>query len=123
MATKKTQIEILRELLALNLTDEQREMLENEVAKREKKKASNSEKVSKEQETAKAEALALYKDMETDKWYTIPELMKLSNIDSCQKVTNRLIMLVHDNLAENSKVKGKSVYRKIAVATEGEGEG
>jgi hypothetical protein len=123
MATKKTQIEILREILALNLTDEQKEMLENEIAKREKKKASNSEKVSKEQETAKAEALAIYKDMEADKWYTIPELMKLSEIDSCQKVTNRMIILMTDNLAENSKIKGKSVYRKIAVATEEEGEG
>lgn len=123
MATKKTQIEILREILAYNLTDEQKEMLENEIAKREKKKASNSEKVSKERDEAEAEAYAIYEDMEVGKDYTISELMKLSKIDSCQKVTNRMCILVRDIKAENAKVKGKSVYRKIAVAVEEEGEG
>lgn len=123
MATKKTQIEILREILTYNLTDEQKEMLENEIAKREKKKASNSEKVSKERDEAEAEAYAIYDAMEVGKDYTISELMKLSNIESCQKVTNRMLILVADNKAENGKVKGKSVYRKIAVAVEEEGEG
>lgn len=118
---KKTQAEILTEILALALTDEQKELVEKIIASKTKK--ATEKKPTKEQIEALAEADALYTAMEDGKWYSISELMKLIGSDSCQKTTNRIVTLKGKNLVENEKQKGKSVYRKVAVATEDEAEG
>lgn len=118
---KKTQAEILTEILSLALTDEQKELVEKIIASKTKK--ATEKKPTKEQKEALAEADALYTAMESDKWYTVSELMKLIGLDSCQKITNRVVALKDKGMVENTKQKGKSVYRKIAVATEDEAEG
>lgn len=118
---KKTQAEILTEMLSLALTDEQKELVEKIIASKTKK--ATEKKPTKEQIEAVAEADALYTAMESDKWYTVSELMKLIGLDSCQKITNRVVTLKDKGMVENTKQKGKSVYRKIAVAIEDEAEG
>lgn len=117
---KKTQAEILTEILALGLTDEQKELIEKIIASKTKK--ATEKKPTKEQIEALAEADALYTVMEDNKWYSISELMKLIGSDSCQKTTNRIVTLKDKKLVENEKQKGKSVYRKVIV-DEDEAEG
>jgi hypothetical protein len=121
---KRTQAEIFADMLKLNgVTDEMKDLINKEIAKREKKKSADK-KPTKEQEEALAEANKVYDLMVADKWYSVGELMKLCNIDSCQKMTNRLLTLKANNLVENEKQKGKSMYRKVIVAeSEDEAEG
>lgn len=117
---KKTQTEILTEMLALKLTDEQKELVEKIIASKTKK--ATEKKPTKEQIKALAEAEALYTAMEDGKWYSISELMKLVGSDNCQKTINRIVTLKGKNLVENEKQKNKSFYRKVVVDEE-EAEG
>ena len=55
--------------------------------------------------------------------YTVTELVKLTSVESTQRMTPRLSALVADGKVAKTEEKGRSYYTLVVATTEDEGEG
>lgn len=119
MATKKTVVEMYKEILAIpSLTDEQKAFLEKRIEITQKKNANrgNGEPTPKQKEQMALNAEienAIVSAMAEGASYTASDLVKLvnrSDVASTQKLTPRLTALVEANKVIKSVTKGRTNY-------------
>ena len=119
MATKKTVVEMYKEILAIpSLTDEQKAFLEKRIEITQKKNANrgNGEPTPKQKEQMALNAEienAILSAMAEGVSYTASDLVKLidrSDVASTQKLTPRLTALVEANKVIKSVTKGRTNY-------------
>jgi hypothetical protein len=125
MATKKTVMQMYDEILALCVTDEQRDFINKRKEITAKKNASgkNAEPTPKQKEKM-AEYSAIEQNvlsaMATGVQYTPSDLLKIvPNLPvdyNTQRLTPRLTALVNDGKLVKATVKGRSVYSLPSVA-------
>lgn len=122
---KKTQKEMYNELLALpNLTEEQKEFLQGRIAQLEKK--TTNKKLTEQQESRLRLANAVYDYMESEKLYTVSDLMKeVPEFQEIAPISNQFATSVIGDLKKYGKVnrvieKGRAKFVKVETEVEGE---
>ena len=120
MANKKTVVQMYEEVLALCVTDEQKDFIQKRIEITQKKNAKTGEptkaQLAKQAEYAEIET-AIVSAMESGKSYTATDLLKcvegLPEDYNTQRLTPRLTALVEAGKLTNGKVKGRSVYTLV----------
>ena len=128
MATKKTVVEMFKEILPLCATEEQRAFIEKRIEITKKKNASGktgelTPKQREKMEQNEGYKTAIVAVMSENVQYTPSDLVKLLNnpaIVNTQKITPLLTALVEEKRLVKSTVKGRSVYALPSI--EGESE-
>ena len=100
--------------------------IDERMAQTAKKNSAKGGEPTKEQKEKMAEHTAIENEvlsaMEADTKYTVSKLVKLTSVDSTQRLTPRLTALVEDGKVAKTEEKGRSYYSLVVVSDEGEGE-
>lgn len=107
--TKKTKRMMYEELLALNLTDEQKAFIKHELELLDKKNSGEHKPTANQLENQKL-AKVVAEGMEPNRQYTATEVMKEFNIPSTSRATSVLKVAVDNGDVKKETVKGKSLY-------------
>ena len=100
--------------------------IDERMAQTAKKNASKGGEPTKAQKEKMAEHTAIEDEvlsvMVADTKYTVTDLVKLTSVDSTQRLTPRLTALVENGKVAKTEEKGRSYYTLVVASTEGEGE-
>lgn len=100
--------------------------IDERMAQTAKKNASKGGEPTKAQKEKMAEHTAIEDEvlsaMVADTKYTVTELVKLTSVDSTQRLTPRLTALVENGKVAKTEEKGRSYYTLVVATNEGEGE-
>ena len=100
--------------------------IDERMAQTAKKNSAKGGEPTKAQKEKMAEHIAIENEvlsvMVADTKYTVSELVKLTSVDSTQRLTPRLTALVEDGKVAKTEEKGRSYYTLVVADTEGEGE-
>ena len=100
--------------------------IDERMAQTAKKNASKGGEPTKAQKEKMAEHTAIENEvlsvMVADTKYTVTDLVKLTSVESTQRLTPRLTALVEDGKVAKTEEKGRSYYTLVVANTEGEGE-
>ena len=117
MANKKTVVQMYEEVLALCVTDEQKDFIQKRIEITQKKNASKStEPTPKQKEKMAVDAAtenAIVEAMAEGAAYSATDILKLISIEgvtSTQKVTPRLSALADAGRIIKATVKGRTMY-------------
>lgn len=100
--------------------------IDERMAQTAKKNASKGGEPTKAQKEKMAEHTAIEDEvlsaMVADIKYTVTDLVKLTSVDSTQRLTPRLTALVENGKVAKTEEKGRSYYTLVVATNEGEGE-
>lgn len=100
--------------------------IDERMAQTAKKNASKGGEPTKAQKEKMAEHTAIENEvlsvMVADTKYTVTDLVKLTSVESTQRLTPRLTALVEDGKVAKTEDKGRSYYTLVVASDEGEGE-
>ena len=100
--------------------------IDERMAQTAKKNSAKGGEPTKAQKEKMAEQTAIENEilsvMVADTKYTVTDLVKLTSVESTQRLTPRLTALVEDGKVAKSEEKGRSYYSLVVASDEGEGE-
>ena len=100
--------------------------IDERMAQTAKKNSAKGGEPTKAQKEKMAEQTAIENEvlsvMVADTKYTVSDLVKLTSVESTQRLTPRLTALVEDGKVAKTEEKGRSYYTLVVVSDEGEGE-
>lgn len=100
--------------------------IDERMAQTAKKNSAKNGEPTKAQKEKMAEHTAIENEvlsvMVADTKYTVSDLVKLTSVESTQRLTPRLTALVEDGKVAKTEEKGRSYYTLVVANTEGEGE-
>ena len=100
--------------------------IDERMAQTAKKNSAKGGEPTKAQKEKMAEHTAIENEvlsvMVADTKYTVSDLVKLTSVDSTQRLTPRLTALVDDGKVAKTEDKGRSYYTLVIASDEGEGE-
>ena len=100
--------------------------IDERMAQTAKKNSAKGGEPTKAQKEKMAEHTAIENEvlsvMVADTKYTVSDLVKLTSVESTQRLTPRLTALVDDGKVAKNEEKGRSYYTLVVVSDEGEGE-
>lgn len=100
--------------------------IDERMAQTAKKNASKGGEPTKAQKEKMAEHTAIENEvlsaMVADTKYTVSDLVKLTSVESTQRLTPRLTALVDNGKIAKTEEKGRSYYTLVVASDEGEGE-
>lgn len=100
--------------------------IDERMAQTAKKNSAKGGEPTKAQKEKMAEHTAIENEvlsaMVADTKYTVSDLVKLTSVDSTQRLTPRLTALVDDGKVAKTEDKGRSYYTLVVASDEGEGE-
>ena len=100
--------------------------IDERMAQTAKKNSSKGGEPTKAQKEKMAEHTAIENEvlsvMVADTKYTVSDLVKLTSVESTQRLTPRLTALVEDGKVDKTEEKGRSYYILVVASDEGEGE-
>ena len=129
--TLKDNFEVVKAMLAGTykgeVTKEQAiAFIDNRMEQVAKKNSTKSGEPTKAQKEKMAEYTAIENEvlsvMVADTKYTVSDLVKLTSVESTQRLTPRLTALVENCKVAKTEDKGRSYYSRVVVSDEGEGE-
>ena len=100
--------------------------IDERMAQTAKKNSAKGGEPTKAQKEKMAEQTAIENEvlsvMVADTKYTVSDLVKLTSVESTQRLTPRLTALVEDGKVAKTEEKGRSYYTLVVASDEGEGE-
>ena len=100
--------------------------IDERMAQTAKKNSAKGGEPTKAQKEKMAEHTAIENEvlsaMVADTKYTVSDLVKLTSVESTQRLTPRLTALVDNGKIVKTEEKGRSYYSLVVVSDEGEGE-
>ena len=100
--------------------------IDERMAQTAKKNSAKGGEPTKAQKEKMAEHTAIENEvlsvMVADTKYTVSDLVKLTSVESTQRLTPRLTALVEDGKVDKTEEKGRSYYTLVVASDEGEGE-
>lgn len=100
--------------------------IDERMAQTAKKNSTKSGEPTKAQKEKMAEHTAIENEvlsvMVADTKYTVSDLVKLTSVESTQRLTPRLTALVDNGKVAKNEEKGRSYYTLVVASDEGEGE-
>ena len=100
--------------------------IDERMAQTAKKNSAKGGEPTKAQKEKMAEHTAIENEvlsaMAVDTKYTVSDLVKLTSVESTQRLTPRLTALVEDGKVAKTEDKGRSYYTLVVASDDGEGE-
>ena len=100
--------------------------IDERMAQTAKKNSTKGGEPTKAQKEKMAEQTAIENEvlsvMVAETKYTVSDLVKLTSVESTQRMTPRLTALVEDGKVAKTEEKGRSYYTLVVASDEGEGE-